>query len=350
MRRRVFRIRSSVVEESVIVCAKDALRESACRGRAMVFTDSNVYALYRDTIERYFSGAPVHVMPAGEEHKTQDTLFALLGAMAAAELHRGDTLVCVGGGVTGDVGGLAAALYMRGIACVQVPTTLLAQVDSSVGGKTAIDLNGVKNLVGAFRQPRRVLVDGRFLDTLPAREIRCGLGEIVKHGALCAPLFDTLWEGRDRLFDRTFLRTVVPANIAFKADVVRRDPDEKGLRKCLNLGHTTAHAFELCDAKLSHGEYVLIGMWLESHIAEREGVCTPAYAREVRSMIALAQPRIPAFPGAAGALRYALLDKKNEGQGTVSMILPKERGAYAELALPAERYAAYLALLEEPCR
>ena len=340
MRRRVFRIRSSVVEESVIVCAKDALRESACRGRAMVFTDSNVYALYRDTIERYFPGAPVHVMPAGEEHKTQDTLFALLGAMAAAELHRGDTLVCVGGGVTGDVGGLAAALYMRGIAFVQVPTTLLAQVDSSVGGKTAIDLNGVKNLVGAFRQPRRVLVDGRFLDTLPAREIRCGLGEIVKHGALCAPLFDTLWEGRDRLFDRTFLRTVVTANIAFKADVVRRDPDEKGLRKCLNLGHTTAHAFELCDAKLSHGEYVLVGMLFEGELARLHAPdCDHAFLERLRTLIVRVLGGVPQLPPAAEAAAFARLDKKNRSGDRIALTAPVKQGGYALLELD---YGAYL--------
>src|SRR5699024_10094782 len=133
--------------------------------------------------------------------------------------HRNACLVCLGGGVVGDIGGLAASLYMRGIACIQVPTTLLSQVDSSVGGKTAVDFMGVKNLVGAFFQPKQVFADPAFFATLPPREIRCGLGEIVKHGALDGDIYDTLQANRDRLFDLTFLAEIVPTNIAFKARV-----------------------------------------------------------------------------------------------------------------------------------
>ena len=174
-----------------------------------VFTDSNVYALYENKIKAKFKNVPVYAMTAGEEHKTKETLFDLLGEMKKAELTRGDTLVCLGGGVVGDVGGLASALYMRGISCIQIPTTLLSQVDSSVGGKTAIDFEGVKNMIGVFSQPKKVFVDCDFLKTLPQREIRCGLGEIVKHGALNGELFQKLNKNRDRLFDLDFLSGTV---------------------------------------------------------------------------------------------------------------------------------------------
>ena len=233
-------------EESIIICEKGAFRRS--HGN-MVFTDSNVYRIYKKEIDAL--ALPVHVMQAGESNKNEETLFALLSAMADAGLHRKDTLLCVGGGVVGDIGGLAAALYMRGINCVQVPTTLLSQVDSSVGGKTAIDFKGIKNLVGVFRQPREVLVDAMFLRTLPEREIVCGLGEIIKHGALHEPLFDKLFSNADRLFDLTFLEEIVPQNIALKADVVQKDAHETDLRKCLNMGHTTGHALELYEKKMT---------------------------------------------------------------------------------------------------
>lgn len=347
---RTFHIRTrGSAQESTVICRKNALEALVPGLRVMVFTDSNVVSLYRDTIGKYFPGAPVHVMPAGEEHKTPETLFALLKAMAGAELHRGDALVCMGGGVVGDVGGLAAALYMRGIACIQIPTTLLSQVDSSVGGKTAVDFNGVKNLVGVFRQPVQVLVDGCFLNTLPEREIRCGLGEIVKHGALCAGLFDLLWEGRERLFDLSFLSAVVPENIALKADVVRRDPDEKGLRKCLNLGHTTAHAFELCDGTLSHGEYVLTGLLFEAELAKKYAPdCDAAFLEQYRELVLRALGgAVPPLPPAEQAVRFARLDKKNRAGDRITVTAPARKGGYALIELSYDDYARELARIRE---
>ena len=148
-----------------------------------VVTDSNVFALYKDFFKRYFSDTAMFVLPAGEEYKTFSSLGEILEKMSVSGLHRTSRLFAVGGGVVGDIGGLSASLYMRGISCVQIPTTLLAQVDSSVGGKTAVDVNGVKNIVGAFYQPMEVLVAPSFLKTLPQRELKCGLGEIVKYCA-----------------------------------------------------------------------------------------------------------------------------------------------------------------------
>lgn len=333
--------------ESRIVCRENALEEAGA-GASMVFTDGNVFRIYKDTIERYFPGVPVHVMPAGEENKTQETLFALLADMAKAGVRRNGCIVCLGGGVVGDIGGLASALYMRGIDCIQVPTTLLSQVDSSVGGKTAIDFCGVKNLVGAFRQPRLVLVDGAFLKTLPAREIRCGLGEIIKHGALSAELFDKLQVNQKRLFDLDFLTEIVPENIAFKAAVVQQDAHEAGLRKCLNLGHTTGHALELFHGKYSHGEYVLIGMLFEAELCKRYERCDEQYLKELKELVLCAfGNKLPAIPRAEEAARFALLDKKNTAAGRVIVTAPKAKGEYALLEISFEEYCAALAEIQE---
>ena len=309
-----------------------------------VFTDTNVYALYGDKIKKQFPSVPVYAMPAGEEHKTEDELFRLLEKMKEAELTRSDTLLCLGGGVAGDVGGFAAALYMRGIRCIQAPTTLLSQVDSSVGGKTAIDFCGVKNMIGAFSQPKKVYVDPEFLMTLPERELRCGLGEIVKHGALNKELFELLWENRGRLFDLDFLSGIIAKNIEFKAGVVRSDAHEGGVRKCLNLGHTTAHAFELTDKTLSHGEYVLVGLIYEAEIAKRVYQVDTQFLDRLEELARLALGKFPSLPPAEKAAEAARLDKKNQTSGKIVLTVPRACGDYSLLEL---EYEKYLALLKE---
>ncbi len=341
---------ASAAEKSVVRCRKKVMEKAlpaalnGYRG-ALIFTDTNVYGLYGKKLARYLPGVPVFAMPAGEKNKNAETLFSLLGAMAEAGLHRDSVLVALGGGVVGDVGGLAAALYMRGIACIQVPTTLLAQVDSSVGGKTAIDFRGVKNLVGAFRQPALVLADPAFFGTLPRREICCGLGEIVKHGALSAPLFERLVSAPD-LFDLGFLAGIVPENIAFKADVVRRDPHETGLRKCLNLGHTTGHAIELCT-DLSHGECVLIGLIFEAELAKKYAVCDGAYLDELIALCKRVLSCDLRSVDVSAAAELARLDKKNETNGRVVVCAPRARASYALLTLGYGEYAHALAEIKE---
>lgn len=334
---------------STVLCGAGALSEakSFLQGKeCFVVTDSNVLRLYADTISQTFPGARVCAVPAGERHKNRRSLFAILDAMLDARLHRSSVVVALGGGVVGDMAGLAAALYMRGTRLVQVPTTLLAQVDSSVGGKTAIDYAGVKNAVGAFYQPETVLCDPAFLHTLPPREVKCGLGEVLKTGILDAAIGEKLWESRERLSDLSYLSELAADCIRFKARIVAEDERESGARRCLNLGHTTGHALELAYGRRSHGEYVLIGMWLESFIAEREGVCTPAHAQYVRDTVALVQPRIPVFKDARACVKYALLDKKNSARGAVSLTLSAGKGEWKVLALSAEKYADYLGMLE----
>ena len=335
---------------STVFCGEGALNAAAefLRGKdVFVVTDSNVYRLYKELIAEKFAGG-LCVVPAGERHKNRNTLFKILDSMLDARLHRSSVVVALGGGVVGDMAGFAAALYMRGTRLVQLPTTLLAQVDSSVGGKTAIDYRGVKNVLGAFYQPERVYCDPLFFKTLPPREIKCGLGEIVKTGVLDAAVGDRIKQNANKLRGLAFLHELAADCVRFKARIVEQDETERGgLRKCLNMGHTTGHALELLYGRRSHGEYVLIGMWLESYIAEGEGVCSHEYAEEVRKMVALAEPRIPRFASPEECIRFALLDKKNEEKDKISFILPKARGEYAEYSLTAARFAEYLKLLQE---
>ncbi len=339
MTERTLRTRSAT-EKYSIICGRGAIeRMLPCR---FIVTDSNVFAYYRALLERY--GVPLHILPAGEEHKEMAELTRLLAAMAAAGLRRGDRIACVGGGVVGDMGGLAAALYMRGIGCVQVPTTLLAQVDASIGGKTAIDFNGVKNLVGAFYQPEQVIADSAFLETLPPQEIRSGLGEMIKHAALHGELFEALSAHTGALDDLSFLQTVIPANIAFKAAIVAHDPRERGARRRLNLGHTTGHALELSLNSLSHGECVLIGMLFESALARRHVACDEGYLARLDALIRRVLPVLPALPDMREAAQRALFDKKNTEADQVTLIVPVRRGTCATLLL---RFCDYVRELEE---
>ena len=306
-----------------------------------VLTDSNVYSLYPDFFKKYFNKAPVFVLPAGEENKKYKALYEIFRKMTEAGLHRSSRLFAVGGGVVGDIGGLAAALYMRGISCVQIPTTLLSQVDSSVGGKTAVDLGGVKNVVGAFYQPCEVLVAPSFLQTLPPREIKCGMGEIVKYAALNAELYTTLKANENKLGDLAFLQTLVAPCIQHKASVVEADEKESGERKSLNVGHTTGHAIELTSG-LSHGESVLYGMRFETRIAISAGVCEKEYGAALLQLIDKALSVAPVaetdFSGIGKDAEKARADKKNADDGHIKIAVAKSVGEWTMLSLPFEKY------------
>ena len=306
-----------------------------------VLTDSNVFALYPDFFNKYFKDTQTFVLKAGEESKNFTSLGDILSAMVKAGLHRTARLFAVGGGVIGDIGGLAASLYMRGISCVQIPTTLLSQVDSSVGGKTAVDHGNVKNIVGAFYQPQAVLIEPAFLQTLPLRERKCGVGEIVKYAALSAEIFTMLKANPDKLDDLTFLTSLLVACVRHKSGVVERDEKETGERKSLNVGHTTGHALELYYG-LSHGESVLFGMWIETRIAIEQGVCERAYGEElleiIHTALLLAPVSKPDFSKVAEATGFAKADKKNIGDNKIVMAVAKQKGEWALLALPFEEY------------
>ena len=258
-------------------------QEWICRfypgGTVHVVTDRNVASIYGDDIRRWLAGIPhdVLALPPGEEHKNFDTVKEIYGFLARGDAGRDSLVVAFGGGVVGDLAGFAAATFLRGISCIQVPTTLLSQVDSSVGGKTGFNLSEGKNLVGAFHQPRAVFIDDAFLRTLDDRNLRAGMAEVVK----CALAGDpVLWDrllsagGKWRAFDGEEWRWVVRRAVAFKASVVERDEKETSLRRILNLGHTIGHAMEKsCGyGRLLHGEAVAIGLAWEAAFGRMLGV------------------------------------------------------------------------------
>jgi len=258
-------------------------QEWICRfypgGTVHVVTDRNVASIYGDDIKRWLAGIPhdVLALPPGEEHKNFDTVREIYGFLARGDAGRDSLVVAFGGGVVGDLAGFAAATYLRGISCIQVPTTLLSQVDSSVGGKTGFNLPEGKNLVGAFHQPRAVFIDDAFLRTLDDRNLRAGMAEVVK----CALAGDAgLWDrllaagGKWTAFSGEEWRWVVRRAVAFKASVVEKDERETSLRRILNLGHTIGHAMERSGGygHLLHGEAVAIGLAWEAVLGRNLGV------------------------------------------------------------------------------
>ncbi|MBR2623461.1 MAG: 3-dehydroquinate synthase [Clostridia bacterium] len=335
--------------EGKIHVGKDAVKKrlpALTEGQTnFVVTDSNVYALYQAWFETYFPKTEIFVLPAGEENKNFQSLYGILEKMAGAGMRRTSRLFAVGGGVVGDIGGLAAALYMRGISCVQIPTTLLAQVDSSVGGKTAVDLGGVKNIVGAFYQPCEVLIDPTFLQTLPQREIKCGLGEIVKYAALSGEIFDLLSDNMGRWTDLAFLKTLITACVAHKARVVELDEKEAGERRSLNVGHTTGHAIELTSG-LSHGESVLYGMLLETRMAISVGICEKEYGKKLLTLIEAAIALEPLekvdFSNIEKDAEKARSDKKNTDDGKIKIAVATAKGQWTICALSFCEYVLSL--------
>ena len=275
-------------------------------------------------------------VPSGESHKTRERWSALTDAMLAAGCGRDTAVLALGGGVVGDLAGFVAATYMRGLAVVQVPTTLLAMVDASVGGKVAVDTAAGKNLVGAFHPPALVVVDPVTLRTLPRVDLRAGAVEALKHGVIASPSHfadaSALLATSGSTLDSPALAPLVADSIAIKAGVVAEDPRERGRRHVLNFGHTVGHAVEaLSGYTLRHGEAVAIGMVVEATAAESAGVADPGTAERIRDALhAAALPVAPPADITANAmLAAARLDKKARG-GALEYAIPTRIGAMAE--------------------
>jgi 3-dehydroquinate synthase len=312
--------------------------------RVAVITNPTVNAIYGGIVGGALSEAGFAVtvieIPDGEEYKSAVTLSAVYDALIEAALDRKSFIVALGGGVVGDLAGYAAATYLRGIPFVQVPTTLLAQVDSSVGGKTAIDHPRGKNLIGAFYQPRLVLIDVETLSTLPDREYRAGLAEVIKYGvAVDGPFFEYLEQQAENISARqqACLERVIRRCCEIKAHVVERDEKESGLRAVLNYGHTLGHAFEAVAGyrELVHGEAIAIGMVLAARISAGLGHCSAADAERVTALVTrLGLSTRPPEAERSRLLAAILTDKKSHN-GTISFICNKGIGQYAvEQLLP----------------
>ncbi|MBI1391915.1 MAG: 3-dehydroquinate synthase [Alphaproteobacteria bacterium] len=285
-----------VVGAGLIGRAGELIRPLQARPFLVVVTDENVARLHGDSLGRALARADIRyefiVLPPGEATKSAASLTGLMSRMLALGVERTDVIVAFGGGVIGDVAGLAAALVRRGCRFVQIPTTLLAQVDSSVGGKTAINAPEGKNLIGAFHQPSLVIADVEALATLPRRELLAGYAEVVKYAALGdAGFFDWLDERAGKLMsgDRQMLARAVEICVAAKAAIVARDETEKSERRLLNLGHTFGHALEavygFSDALL-HGEAVAVGMALAFDYSVRRGLAPEPDAASLKAHLA----------------------------------------------------------------
>lgn len=298
------------VEEGVLARAGELLDLDR---RVLVVTDSGVPEGYPRAVADMCAAPTTVCVPMGEASKCFERLTQLLSAMLRASFDRGDCVVAVGGGVVGDLSGFAASCYMRGIDFYNIPTTLLAQVDSSIGGKTAIDFEGVKNIVGAFYQPKKVLIDPLTLETLAERQLRAGLAEAIKMAACCDGELFELIEGCGDI--RTALPEIIVRSLEIKRAVVEKDTREAGLRRVLNFGHTVGHAVEsLNEGRLLHGECVALGM-------------LPMCGDGVRERLArvLEKHGLPTQTEAAAEelMPYILHDKKMRGDRIAAVTVDK---------------------------
>ncbi len=323
-----------LIGRGILAGIGDSLRPLLGACRLAVLTDSNVDALYGDTLMRYLAEAGYnackYVIPAGEASKCADNLLAFLNFMAEEQLTRSDAVVAFGGGVVGDLGGLSASLYLRGVKYVQVPTTLLAAVDSSVGGKTAIDIPAGKNLVGSFYQPSLVCCDTALMDTLPAEIYRDGCAEVIKYGMI---LDEELYKVLQSVpFDR---ESVVARCVEIKRDVVQQDEFDNGIRGLLNFGHTFGHAIEkLSDFGVSHGAAVAKGMVVAARIAPLCGLGDVADC--LSAMLVRYGFDIECGYSAQEIYDALLTDKKRRG-GNISVVLPRAVGDCTLVTLPVEQ-------------
>lgn len=306
-------------------------------GKACVVSESNVYPLHGAAAEQSLKAADFevvsYVFPAGEESKNGQTYLSLLNFLAEQQLTRSDLLVALGGGVVGDLTGFAAATFLRGVAFIQVPTTLLAAVDSSVGGKTAIDLPAGKNLAGTFYQPRLVLCDTDVLSTLPPEIFRDGCAEVIKYGILYDRAFFDYLRSTGPEFDR---ERVIRRCVELKRDVVAEDEFDTGARMKLNLGHTVGHGVEARSRfAVSHGRAVAIGIAIVSRAAAQNGMLSPSDAQTIVSTLdAYGLPTTTEYT-ARELAHYMLSDKKRSGS-TVSLIVPRAIGCCDIVPTPVE--------------
>jgi 3-dehydroquinate synthase len=327
-----------VIERGALASLGLRCRTVGLAGVAAVVSNPTVNALYGPTVRKSLEAAGFTValveIPDGEEFKNSTTLNRVYDELLASGVDRSSFVIALGGGVVGDVAGYAAATWMRGIPFVQVPTTLLAQVDSSVGGKTGIDHPKGKNLIGAFYQPRLVLIDVDTLATLDQRQFRAGLAEVIKYGvAIDLPFFEFVEAHCDNLLlmEPDLLIKIIHRSCQLKAQVVELDEKEAGLRAVLNYGHTLGHAFESLSGYrgLVHGEAVAIGMVLAAKVSAAEGLCSRDDVSRLSSLITrCGLPVEHPFFDRQQLLHAVAADKKSKG-GSISFICNKGIGMYA---------------------
>ncbi len=333
-----------LIDKGILDRTGEFIRTVKNSGKAAIITDDNVDKYYGERVMKSLESAGFsskkYVFPHGEASKNHTTLLGIYDFLAENGYTRSDFIVALGGGVVGDTAGFAAATYMRGIDFVQIPTTGISQSDSSVGGKTAVDIGGGKNLVGAFHQPRLVICDTDTLNTLTPEFFSDGMAEIVKHGMIkSVELFDILStkDIKENLVD------IMKRNVTIKGQVVENDEREKGERMLLNFGHTLAHALEKYYnyTGLTHGYAISIGMSTFTHIAERRGMCKPGVADKLDALLKKCGLPITDSASMDELFKISLGDKKHLANGMNIVICP-DIGESRIVRMSVDEYADFL--------
>jgi 3-dehydroquinate synthase len=339
-----------LVGEGILSFAGDLLTEAGINGKVAVVTNPTVAQLYLDTVHDSLEGSGFDVtpilLPDGEEYKTLSTLSTIFDRLIGERFERKSCIVALGGGVVGDIAGFAAASYLRGTPLVQIPTTLLAQVDSSVGGKTGVNHKHGKNLIGAFYQPRAVIIDVTVLSSLPKRELIAGMAEVIKYGIIADPaLFSQLEANIDRVLalDHRLLTELIVTSCTIKARVIEKDEREDDYRAVLNFGHTVGHALEAATdyKRFLHGEAVGIGMAKAAAIAYQHGLCDSVTLGRISNLIRMAglPTEIPDEVSTQSLTQGMELDKKS-AEGKIKFVMCTAIGQTCFHSLTAEQVSA----------
>ncbi len=341
---------SILIQRDLLGSLGNELMRLGCSGKIGVVTDRHLADLYLGRVSRNLKMAGYTVVPIvlapGERTKTIRSVSSVVDELVNARFERASTLLALGGGVIGDLTGFVAAIYQRGIPFVQVPTSLVAQVDSSVGGKTGVDHPKGKNLIGAFNQPRAVLIDPSTLATLPAREWKAGLAEVIKYGVIADAAFFGYLEGHMesilRLEDAPTAQ-IIKSSCEIKAQVVSADERESDRRRILNFGHTVGHALESLAGYrgLIHGEAVAIGMVYEADLGRHLQVCDESVAARIRALLASADLPVRLPRVSFSALWAAMQQDKKVSAGTVYCVVPERIGSVRIVALEKDRTRAW---------
>ena len=333
-----------LIDKGIIDKCGELIKGIKPKGKCAVITDDNVDRFYGERVMKSLNGAGIEaakfVFPHGEASKNHSTLLAIYDFLAEHGFTRSDYIAALGGGVVGDTAGYAAATYMRGIDFVQIPTTVVAQSDSSVGGKTAVDIKAGKNLVGAFHQPRLVIADTDTLSTLTPEFFADGMAEVVKHGMIkSAELFDLLStrDIKENLVD------IMKRNVTIKGQVVENDEREKGERMLLNFGHTLGHALEKYYdfTGLTHGCAVSVGMSTFTHIAERRGMCKAGVADKLDALLTKCGLPITDPAPIDELFKLSLGDKKHLANG-MNIVICSDIGKSEVVKMSVDEYGKFL--------
>ena len=325
--------------------------------KCFVVSDANVMSIYGAQVIRALREAHIETrslsFAPSEESKTMKTVESILSELKRSEMTRSDIIIALGGGITGDMAGFAASIYLRGIRFVQIPTTLLSAVDASVGGKTGVNMGGHKNQIGTFWQPSMVIIDPATMDTLPGREVACGMAEVVKYGCIRDPkimdLSDKLAEvaktpsfGEQSEMVHQILEQLIEACVSIKAQVVEADERDTGERMLLNFGHTVGHAIEKATGgQVQHGEGVAIGMVVMARSAEAKGMCPAGYTDNlIRILDGLGLPTV--CPVSKEEVLQAIrADKKRAGQ-MISIVVPDNQGLCSIVPVDIDSLADFI--------